>query len=475
MTSQSASADQFTYTDRDGKQVTVEARLAGSGKGSVALELADGYMRIIPQGAISKRVPGDPPKPITHEEMAAKLTKRFSKKLTRTYIDKPFVVAIVFEAPLDSKDERRCSAFLKKAGRYLRAMERMFKGFADRYELPHHDPKFPLVMVIFESDIDFEKYTTKATGGQALSASRIAGFYSGETNWLAIRLNECHDFDTPLHEAIHQQVYNRGVTQRLSPVPTWFQEGIATGFAGNGKRVNVAPSMVSAKFARRTYRSKQINWATVVVDDSPFRGNDLAGDAYTHAWGMHWLLVTRYKKQYTEYVKKLNQKKTLGSVTREERAREFKETFGKSAGELQRSFAQVLAAAIRRERVSLRDPEPPGVNHVTSNLADVSILGAVRGGRIEVYGRLFNISPIRRMTFYVTVETDGGTYADWLIPELKYRTKTSLRKQLVLKRMRNSRGGPSRAFRVKVQCAVPGTEKEKRWRSGNVPIPVFGG
>eukprot|EP00913_Durusdinium_trenchii_P023395 g21973.t1 len=472
MTAGAARADEITYRDMDGKTVTVSARIAGSGQGQMALELADGSMRLIPEGAMTKRVPADPPKPITHEQMAEKLKKQFGEKLVRTYIDKPFVIAVVLGAPLESKNERRCEAFLKKGGRYLGAMERVFKAFAKRYKLPQHEPRFPLVMLVFESDDDFEKYTGRTTKGPALSSKNIAGFYSSLTNWLAIRLNECHDFDTPLHEAIHQQVFNRGITQRFSPAPTWFQEGIATGFAGDGNRISIAPNKVSTRFARRAYKSRRINWATVVVDDSPFRGNDLAGDAYTHAWGMHWLLVTKYKKQYTEYVKKLSKKKMLSADTRDVREREFRETFGKTAAELQASFPAVLESAVRRERIKLTDPNPPGVGNVKMRLADVAISATSVNGVVVAHGRLFNISPIRPMTFHVTIETNSGTYAEWLVPELTNRSSISLKRQVAQKLMKNARGGAARSFHVRVRSAVPGTETEKRWRSGQLPVPT---
>ncbi len=74
--------------------------------------------------------------------------------------------------------------------------------------------------MIFETDEDFEEYTTKHTGGRGLSAGNIAGFYSPQTNYLYVRMSECYDFSTPLHEAIHQQCFNTGVLARLTDSPS---------------------------------------------------------------------------------------------------------------------------------------------------------------------------------------------------------------------------------------------------------------
>ena len=112
----------------------------------------------------------------------------------------------------------------------MKSIEVMFSRFCSSMRVQAGKPEFPLVVLIFETDDDFEEYTAKATGGRGLSAGNIAGFYSPITNYLYVRMSECYSFSTPLHEAIHQQCFNTGVLHRLSPVPTWFGEGIATGF-----------------------------------------------------------------------------------------------------------------------------------------------------------------------------------------------------------------------------------------------------
>jgi len=470
-----ARADRFTYVDDGGGTVELEARLAGSGQGAFALETADGQIRLVPQGAVKKRVPAAGPKPLTPEEMEAKLVKQFGTKQFRTLVQRPFVIGLVLSAPPKGRDDARCRAFLKRMGRFLKRVESVFASFSRTVKFPTEKPRYPLVVLVFETDDDFESYARQLTNSRTLAANRIAGFYSALTNWLAIRLSECHDFEVPLHEAIHQQVYNHGVVQRLAPVPKWFHEGIATGFEGNGDRISIGPNRISRNYARRTQRRSLINWETVVSNDRVFGGNVLAGEAYTHAWSLHWLLVTKYKDDYIDYVQMLRTKKPLAKASAEERSREFRQAFGKTPAELQREFATALQYGLKRQRISLKENKPVGVSRTQSNLADVEMTAVSRNGVLQVKGRMMNISPIRSMSYYITVETNAGTYADWLIPRLRTRGRLTLKPQLVRKLMKNGRGGPSTTFRVRVRAAIPESDTAKRWRQGQLPVPVFGG
>ena len=91
-----------------------------------------------------------------------------------------------------------------------------------------------------------------------------------------------------------------------------------------------------------------------------------------------------------------------------------------------------------------------------------------------VEGKLKNISPVRPMSFYITVETDAGTYAAWHIPELNCNKTTILKRQICNRLMQNARGGVSRTFNVRVRSAIPSSEEGRRWSSGEFPVPVFG-
>lgn len=471
-----AIGDTFTVREDDGNTVTIEARLAGEGQGAVALERTDGRIEVVPQDRILKRQPGPDPEPLSHEAVLERLSERFGKETFRGHADAPYAIGLVLAEPLQKQYESKATTFLKKAATFMKTVEKVFIGFIDDMKIDIVKPRYPLVLIIFETDEDFIKYTEQETGGRGLSAGNILGFYNGLSNHLAIRMSECHTFETPLHEAIHQQVHNRGVLQRLAPAPAWFNEGIATGFEGNGDKINGGPLKVSARYSKAAARARTVEWDDVVADDRAFRGDVLAGEAYAHAWSIHWFLATKYRKQYVDYLKVLSQKAPLSKDDSSTRLSDFETAFGKSVGKLQSEFPQWLEQAAKRQKIAINDSKQPGYSVTQSNLAEVEMT-AVRtnNGPLEVEGRMKSISHIRPMSFHITVETEAGTYAEWFHANVAPLKIVPLPKQVVQKRMANAPGGPSSTFRVRVRAVVPESEKGQQWLRGQLPTPEFGG
>jgi hypothetical protein len=465
--------DAFTVREDDGNKVTVEARLVGEGQGVMALERTDGRIEVVPLAQILKREAGPDPEPISPSEMITRLTAKFGAEKFRATAEPPYVVGLVLSEPLPKNLENKAAVCLKKGAAFMKTVERIFLDFVNDLKIEIEKPRFPLVLLIFETDDDFIEFTAEETGGRGLSAGAILGYYNGLSNRLVIRMSECHTFETPLHEAIHQQVFNRGLLQRLSPAPVWFNEGIATGFEGNGDKINGGPFRVSSRYARVAMRAKAVNWDDIVADDKAFRGDVLAGEAYAHAWSIHWFLVTKYRKQYIEYLKRLSQKRTLQVDDKETRIDDFERIFGKRVGMLQNEFPQALEQAARKQKISFDETNQVGRSTTQMNLAEVEMTATESPQGLTVEGRMRNLSQIRPMSFYVTVETDSGTYAEWYVPTVTQQKIVPLAKQVARKRMKGAPGGPSRTFRVKVRTAVPDSDLGKTWQNGERPVPVW--
>jgi hypothetical protein len=236
---------------------------------------------------------------------------------------------------------------------------------------------------------------------------------------------------------------------------------------------------VSARYARQVRNASNVGFSTVLGDDASFQGDDLATEAYGRAWGLHWLLVTKYKPQYAAYVKQLSQKPPLQRPTEEERNADFQQAFGKSPEEINREFRTALEAALKKQKVQLDPDQPKGLSLTHENLATVE-MGAVNkvseaGSRLEVAGKLTNISPLRTLAFYVTVETETGTYAEWLLPAVDVNKTVPLPAQVVRKTLEGAPGGPSRTFRVHVKSVPADSDAAAAWKQGQVPLPRFGG
>ena len=467
-------ADTFTFIDEERAEQTVEAKLLGSGQDTHVLQRADGSLLLIPTAAVSERVVSEGPEPISTNEMVDLLAERFGAEDIRTATDDPYVVALVLAGPVDRRSENRVRGFLRKAATFMSNVERVFERYAADMHMPLRDPEFPLALVIFESDADFIEYAQETTGGRGLSAENISGFYYKIDNRLTIRMSECRTFEVPLHEAIHQQMYNR-VFQRLAPIPAWFDEGIATGFENDGERVDVHPARINSRFAHlaRNLPPRGVAWSDVVSDDDSFHGDILAGQAYVQAWALHWMLATQHTDAYEDYVRELSTRSPLQELTSEERTERFEETFGASISDLADDFPRALESGIRRQRIRFPPAPEPGLMITHADLSEVRIKAVNRldlGGRLTVEGTIQNISPIRPMTFHVVVITETGIYADWIVPEVPVGRSVQLEGQVAAKVVPGALGGVSRSFAVRVESAVPGGDTETEWRT-SPPVP----
>ncbi|QDT25840.1 hypothetical protein Enr10x_11380 [Gimesia panareensis] len=475
-------ADLFTYVNEEGATITEEAALYGSGKrgGEMlhALLKADGSLTLVPQGKIQKRELKAAPQPLTVKQLANNLQKKFGADKFRFFLEKPFVIGIVLAAPLDGSDrtEVRVQSFMKKAGRFMHNVDVIFETYAKKMGIELQDYEFPMAMLVFESDDDFEAYA-KETTGLGDGASNVLAYYSGLSNNLILRMSECSSFDTPLHEAIHLQTTNRGVVKRLAPIPTWFMEGIATGFEGDGDRINVSPDRINTHYALMSGIAKLLDWGEVVALNGVFRGSILSGDAYVHAWGLHWMLVTKHPDAYLKYVQHLSTKEPFEESSPKERYEEFVKILKVPPESLQLRFKIELIQAILKQKIKL-PPLDDRTVHLEKHKQEMAIVKVTatsysRGAPPRIEGWLQNISPFRPMTFHVTVQTDAGTYAEWYLPEVGIRRKLKLNPQTANKLMRGGEGGSWKTYHVEVEAAYPGSETAQAWAKGDLPVPVM--
>lgn len=471
-----ALADRFVIVDENGKKQEIIGRLHASGQGAYAIELPGGQMKLVSQGAVVERDNTVVWKPSTPEEMAHQLSEEFGKETFRSYLERDFVIGLVLMDKLPGKSELRAIAFMKKAAKFMNTVQNTFLKFAKRMKLDLKDPDYPLVLLIFESDDDFDTYAESVIKGQGLSAGKISGFYNGLTNYLAIRMTECHTFEVPLHEAIHQQVYNRGVLTRLAPVPAWFNEGIAAGFESNSDRISAGPTKVHQRYAKMAATAHQLTWSQLITDDQAFRGDVLAGEAYCHAWSLHWLLVTKHPKQYTAYVKHLSEKKPFVKQEASVREEEFVRFFSDDYAALKKEFERALLVAQRR-RKNPPVRERAGYLHSQRALADFELTAITRldrGGLLEVEGRMRNINPFRSLSFSIVVVTDAGVYAQWILPNVSSKRVVPLIKKYADQVAPGNRTGSQNSFRVKVRSILPESEEAARWKRGELPTPDAG-
>lgn len=344
-----AAGDEITVVDDARQEVTIEARWIAEGKQAVALERRDGRWEVVPSDQIKQRTPKDGPEPLSAAELEQRLQQEFSGRLV-SQVESPFVLAMIAAQPIEGnpRETGRRRQQLKRAMKFLQGMQKGVREFAADAEIELHEPLFPLVVLIFEHDEEFNRQVTVETQGDGLAAKSIASYYSLLSNRLNLRVRECRTFATPLHEAIHQQAHNRGVLKRLAPVPAWFNEGLATGFEGDGERLKSGPKAFNRKYASIAVNSRKINWADIVREDAGFRGDILAGEAYAQAWALHWWLYTRHRPEYRRLLQHYSQLEPLTEMAAQERMETFQSIVGHSPEELQDDFLAEARRLLKR-------------------------------------------------------------------------------------------------------------------------------
>ncbi|SFJ48726.1 DUF1570 domain-containing protein [Planctomicrobium piriforme] len=473
------SADEITYETEDGKKVTSQGRLLPSRPGVELLERWDGQIQPLDPSQIIERNNTGDVVPITPAQMGERLEELFGKDLVRIEIQPPVVVAIVLAGPLQPKAEAAAKTFLQKAMRFMQNVDDVFDRYARQMEFPLHDAPYPVVLLIFESDQDFEDYFTTTSGGKGLSAGSVLGFYSQLTNRLAVRMTSCDSFAVPLHEAIHQQISNR-VLHRLAPIPRWFAEGIANAFEGNGDKIDTNPGKVNADYVRRAQAvPRDAPWSKVVGDDGAFLADVLAGDAYTLAWCLHWTASTQYKDGYKAYVQALAKRRPLEELPPFADDLLFEKSFGVSQNAMQAQFPDAVLTAARKQKVDL-SPPPRRDEFEQKSLCQYFISATAISrpngpATLKLTGSARNLCPFRDMTFYITVETEGGFYAEYLFADLKPRQMVKLPEGVRLLPIPGRPQGPSSRYSVFVRSVPADSPEAAKWKQGDVPGPVTGG
>lgn len=473
-----AAADKLVYRGPAGKSVELEARVVGTAGRMTVLEMPDGQYKLLLTTAIEKREPGDGPEPMSAEAMAADLQRKFGADRFVSSVQTPFLIGLVLSAPLPRGSEARAANLLQHVGTFMKNVDSAFNRYLKEARIPAQPARYPLVVLIFESRDDFGKYLEPMVKVTNATVSQVGGVYHGMTNYLVLHLDQCRKFDRALHEAIHQQLYNRGVFQRLAPIPKWFDEGIATGFEANQGKINVAPGKISPRYADLALRGTEFFWSEMLVDDDLFNTPDLLANAYGAAWGLHWLLATKYRSQYGEYLRCLAKKKSLVKDTRKERLDDFRQAIGRDPDELQKEFVPVLQAAMRKQKISRPAEKTPGYTTRSDNQGEVTLSvvqvrvqkAAIEQARIETQGTITNLSPLRSLTFRVVMEHSTGENVQWVIPDLGINRSAPLApRSIPLKPKLNLGAVPdasANTFRLRIESALPGSPEAQRWQAG---------
>lgn len=276
-----------TTTDDDGQPAIgrIHVRV---GAGAIVL-LPDGELVARREGQFS---PTDRKfEPLDKDKLVARLAGEFPNFKTRSTNHYIYVY--------DSSDE-----FQFGTSRILETMLPGVKQWAESCRIDVKNPALPLVVVMFRTENQFQRYRRMPAG--------VVAYYDPVTNRVFMyeqsRLAQVRPdlalgqaISTIAHEGVHQILHNIGVQQRLSIWPMWLSEGLAEFFA---------PTTIGAKL--RWKGPGQVNDLRMYELEQYVRGNSavdskgelvehtvLAGRLTSTGYAAAWALVhylAKYKR-----------------------------------------------------------------------------------------------------------------------------------------------------------------------------------
>jgi hypothetical protein len=232
------------------------------------------------------------------------------------------------------------------------------KKWADGQKLPVHDPDVPLVIVMFKTEADFQRYRPMPGG--------VVAYYDPLSNRVAVyeespRLKGRPDLaikqaiSTIAHEGTHQILHNIGVQQRLSIWPMWLSEGLAEFLAPTEVNKNLNWKGAAKVNDLRMFELEQYvksraagepNGDTVKHTVLAAR---LTSTGYASAWSLTHFLATNHRAGFSKYLRQISKTGPLeGAVEIKApgivpgNAALFEQKFGSDYVELEKSLIQHL-------------------------------------------------------------------------------------------------------------------------------------
>lgn len=230
--------------------------------------------------------------------------------------------------------------------------EQLHRGFFAYWKNQGWDlPKtrFPLVALVFADRESYDAYAVKDVGEAAKST---IGYYNLESNRMTtFKVPDLErNIATIIHEATHQLSYNTGLQKRYADNPMWVSEGMAVFFESpdfsnpkGWRSIGKVNAVNLDRFRRYMPRRGAESLATLLADDTRFRQEASASDAYSEAWAMTYFLLRTKKKEYIEFLKTLSEGKPLETRGARERIALFEKAIGIDLATLDRQFLAYMA------------------------------------------------------------------------------------------------------------------------------------
>jgi len=121
-------------------------------------------------------------------------------------------------------------AFAQATTQILEKMAPGILGYMKNLDLEVHEPEVPLVVVMFRTEAEFQRYRETPPGIVAYYhtlTNRVVMYEESRFSEIKPELAIKQKINTVAHEGVHQLLHNIGVQTRTAQWPMWITEGIA--------------------------------------------------------------------------------------------------------------------------------------------------------------------------------------------------------------------------------------------------------
>ncbi|HWB07839.1 MAG TPA: DUF1570 domain-containing protein [Pirellulales bacterium] len=284
----------------------------------VLVILPDGRLRAVPA---REATPTDREfKPLTMDEMAkqllAKTFRGFKTRTTKRYL-------YVYNSS---------EQFCKGTSAILESMYPALFAYCRRQKMPVHDPETPLVVILFRTQEEFNRFHEMPDG--------VVAYYNGVTNYvvmyeqsklldIAPELAIKQSISTIAHEGVHQVLHNIGVQHRFSNWPMWISEGLPEYFApttSKGARWKGVGKPNDLRMKSLENYLKQGPGKNDLVRPT-IGAEGLTSTGYAAAWALTHFLAERRKEKFFAFLKEVSERGPLEKFSEQQNVELFKKYF----------------------------------------------------------------------------------------------------------------------------------------------------
>ncbi|MDR0608569.1 MAG: DUF1570 domain-containing protein [Planctomycetaceae bacterium] len=347
-----------------GKIRKEEGRIVLEAQDGLAFESRDGHYFVVPPELLLSRTSDEKSfKPYTQREIVERLKEEFPES-RGFYLLETNHFFVIYTTSL---------GFAQWYGQLLEKLYLGYSSFWKEQGVTLVPPQFPMIAVVHSNPSGFLRYAQlegfQLMRGQCAyynkSSNRVVmcdlsgleTYREGDRDRASSRdiqvflnqPNASNNISSVIHEAVHLVGFSCGMHTRFAPNPLWLCEGLAVfhEVPDSGKRVGWSRTP-KPNFRRlntlKIYlqRNPVEPLQTVIRSDAPFNNVATAAESYATAWGLTYYLIKRRPKEFTAYLKKLQEKTILSEDSPEIRIQDFEECFGNNWDKLLKDSVDYL-------------------------------------------------------------------------------------------------------------------------------------